>query len=110
MPLQMTRVRADEEEYWHSSKFRAFTFDDEDDELSQVGRVRPWNCRVGPRSRPSPGLGPARRGGLMFCRWVVTSCPLRRLHGAPVSLHSSHFEISLERGSSPMQQTASPAH
>uniref|UniRef100_A0A8C4J4X8 Spermatogenesis-defective protein 39 homolog n=1 Tax=Dromaius novaehollandiae TaxID=8790 RepID=A0A8C4J4X8_DRONO len=27
---------ADEEEYWHSSKFRAFTFDDEDDELSQL--------------------------------------------------------------------------
>ncbi|XP_010151693.1 PREDICTED: spermatogenesis-defective protein 39 homolog, partial [Eurypyga helias] len=25
-----------EEEYWHSSKFRAFTFDDEDDELSQL--------------------------------------------------------------------------
>ncbi|NXS16959.1 SPE39 protein, partial [Mystacornis crossleyi] len=32
----MSRVRADEEEYWHSSKFRAFTFDDEDDELSQL--------------------------------------------------------------------------
>ncbi|NWS42985.1 SPE39 protein, partial [Probosciger aterrimus] len=32
----MSRARADEEEYWHSSKFRAFTFDDEDDELSQV--------------------------------------------------------------------------
>uniref|UniRef100_A0A8C5X2M4 Spermatogenesis-defective protein 39 homolog n=1 Tax=Malurus cyaneus samueli TaxID=2593467 RepID=A0A8C5X2M4_9PASS len=32
----MSRARADEEEYWHSSKFRAFTFDDEDDELSQL--------------------------------------------------------------------------
>ncbi|XP_029820128.1 spermatogenesis-defective protein 39 homolog isoform X1 [Manacus vitellinus] len=32
----MNRARADEEEYWHSSKFRAFTFDDEDDELSQL--------------------------------------------------------------------------
>uniref|UniRef100_A0A669PIR3 Spermatogenesis-defective protein 39 homolog n=1 Tax=Phasianus colchicus TaxID=9054 RepID=A0A669PIR3_PHACC len=36
VPLQMSRARADEEEYWHSSKFRAFTFDDEDDELSQL--------------------------------------------------------------------------
>uniref|UniRef100_A0A674HH77 Spermatogenesis-defective protein 39 homolog n=1 Tax=Taeniopygia guttata TaxID=59729 RepID=A0A674HH77_TAEGU len=34
----MSRVRADEEEYWHSSKFRAFTFDDEDDELSQESK------------------------------------------------------------------------
>ncbi|NXN06533.1 SPE39 protein, partial [Indicator maculatus] len=32
----MSWARADEEEYWHSSKFRAFTFDDEDDELSQL--------------------------------------------------------------------------
>ncbi|NXX96827.1 SPE39 protein, partial [Centropus bengalensis] len=32
----MSRARADEEEYWHSSKFRAFTFDDEEDELSQL--------------------------------------------------------------------------
>ncbi|XP_054683023.1 spermatogenesis-defective protein 39 homolog isoform X3 [Grus americana] len=32
----MSRARADEEEYWHSSKFRAFTFDDDDDELSQL--------------------------------------------------------------------------
>jgi len=39
--LQMSRARADEEEYWHSSKFRAFTFDDEDDELSQVGAEPP---------------------------------------------------------------------
>uniref|UniRef100_A0A8C2UAY6 Spermatogenesis-defective protein 39 homolog n=1 Tax=Coturnix japonica TaxID=93934 RepID=A0A8C2UAY6_COTJA len=37
----MSRARADEEEYWHSSKFRAFTFDDEDDELSQVGAQPP---------------------------------------------------------------------
>lgn len=35
--LQMNRTKGDEEEYWNSSKFKAFTFDDEDDELSQVG-------------------------------------------------------------------------
>ncbi|XP_054828530.1 spermatogenesis-defective protein 39 homolog [Eublepharis macularius] len=32
----MNRVKVDEEEYWHSSKCKAFTFDDEDDELSQL--------------------------------------------------------------------------
>uniref|UniRef100_A0A8C9CGI8 Spermatogenesis-defective protein 39 homolog n=1 Tax=Phocoena sinus TaxID=42100 RepID=A0A8C9CGI8_PHOSS len=32
----MNRTKGDEEEYWNSSKFKAFTFDDEDDELSQV--------------------------------------------------------------------------
>lgn len=41
LPLQMSRPRADEEEYWHSSKCRAFTFDDEDDELCQVGPPAP---------------------------------------------------------------------
>ena len=35
--LHMNRTKGDEEEYWNSSKFKAFTFDDEDDELSQVG-------------------------------------------------------------------------
>lgn len=35
--FQMSRTKGDEEEYWNSSKFKAFTFDDEDDELSQVG-------------------------------------------------------------------------
>lgn len=44
LPLQMNRPRADEEEYWHSSKCRAFTFDDEDDELCQVGA----GCPAGP--------------------------------------------------------------
>uniref|UniRef100_A0A8D2LN76 Spermatogenesis-defective protein 39 homolog n=1 Tax=Varanus komodoensis TaxID=61221 RepID=A0A8D2LN76_VARKO len=29
-------MKIDEEEYWHSSKCKAFTFDDEDDELSQL--------------------------------------------------------------------------
>lgn len=29
-------MKVDEEEYWHSSKCKAFTFDDEDDELSQL--------------------------------------------------------------------------
>lgn len=37
LSLQMSRIKGDEEEYWNSSKFKAFTFDDEDDELSQVG-------------------------------------------------------------------------
>ena len=37
LSLQMNRTKGDEEEYWNSSKFKAFTFDDEDDELSQVG-------------------------------------------------------------------------
>ncbi|XP_019334414.1 spermatogenesis-defective protein 39 homolog isoform X2 [Alligator mississippiensis] len=32
----MSRARADEDEYWHSSKCRAFTFDDDDDELCQL--------------------------------------------------------------------------
>ncbi|XP_053330608.1 spermatogenesis-defective protein 39 homolog [Spea bombifrons] len=33
----MSRTKADEEDYWHSSKFKAFTFDDDDDdELSQL--------------------------------------------------------------------------
>lgn len=32
------KSKADEEDYWNSSKFKAFTFDDEDDEFS---RVRP---------------------------------------------------------------------
>lgn len=34
----MMKSKADEEDYWNSSKFKAFTFDDEDDEFS---RVRP---------------------------------------------------------------------
>ncbi|XP_066483887.1 spermatogenesis-defective protein 39 homolog isoform X2 [Tiliqua scincoides] len=32
----MNRMKVDEEEYWNSSKCKAFTFDDEDDELSQL--------------------------------------------------------------------------
>ncbi|KAJ7345039.1 hypothetical protein JRQ81_000989 [Phrynocephalus forsythii] len=32
----MNRTKVDEEEYWHSSKCKAFTFDDEDDELFQL--------------------------------------------------------------------------
>ncbi|XP_015273843.1 PREDICTED: spermatogenesis-defective protein 39 homolog [Gekko japonicus] len=32
----MNRMKVDEEEYWHSSKCKAFTFEDEDDELSQL--------------------------------------------------------------------------
>lgn len=36
---QMNRAKVDEEEYWHSSKCKAFTFDDEDDELFQVQSI-----------------------------------------------------------------------
>ncbi|KAM6463465.1 spermatogenesis-defective protein 39 homolog isoform 3-T5 [Liasis olivaceus] len=32
----MNKVKVDEEEYWNSSKCKAFTFDDEDDELLQL--------------------------------------------------------------------------
>lgn len=35
----MMKSKADEEEYWNSSKYKAFTFDDDDDEFS---RVRNW--------------------------------------------------------------------
>lgn len=33
-------TKVDEEDYWNSSKFRAFTFDDEDDEFSRVRAKR----------------------------------------------------------------------
>uniref|UniRef100_A0A3Q1GJ69 Spermatogenesis-defective protein 39 homolog n=1 Tax=Acanthochromis polyacanthus TaxID=80966 RepID=A0A3Q1GJ69_9TELE len=36
----MTKSKADEEEYWNSSKFKAFTFDDEDDELIRLKESR----------------------------------------------------------------------
>ncbi|XP_034055123.1 spermatogenesis-defective protein 39 homolog isoform X2 [Gymnodraco acuticeps] len=32
----MMKSKADEEEYWNSSKYKAFTFDDEDDEFSRL--------------------------------------------------------------------------
>ncbi|KAM6954698.1 spermatogenesis-defective protein 39 homolog [Aplochiton taeniatus] len=32
----MTRSKPDEDDYWNSSKFKAFTFDDEDDEFSRL--------------------------------------------------------------------------
>ncbi|XP_022614660.1 spermatogenesis-defective protein 39 homolog isoform X1 [Seriola dumerili] len=32
----MMKSKADEEDYWNSSKFKAFTFDDEDDEYSRL--------------------------------------------------------------------------
>ncbi|KAG7508572.1 hypothetical protein JOB18_017318 [Solea senegalensis] len=32
----MMKTRTDEEDYWNSSKYKAFTFDDEDDELSRL--------------------------------------------------------------------------
>lgn len=32
----MMKSKTDEEEYWNSSKFKAFTFDDEDDEFSKL--------------------------------------------------------------------------
>uniref|UniRef100_A0A8C2X1C1 Spermatogenesis-defective protein 39 homolog n=1 Tax=Cyclopterus lumpus TaxID=8103 RepID=A0A8C2X1C1_CYCLU len=34
--VQMMKSKADEEDYWNSSKFKAFTFDDEDDEFSTL--------------------------------------------------------------------------
>uniref|UniRef100_A0A3Q4G5K3 Spermatogenesis-defective protein 39 homolog n=1 Tax=Neolamprologus brichardi TaxID=32507 RepID=A0A3Q4G5K3_NEOBR len=36
----MIKSKVDEEDYWHSSKFKAFTFDDEDDELSRLKESR----------------------------------------------------------------------
>ncbi|XP_042359420.1 spermatogenesis-defective protein 39 homolog isoform X1 [Plectropomus leopardus] len=32
----MMKFKADEEDYWNTSKFKAFTFDDDDDELSRL--------------------------------------------------------------------------
>ncbi|NP_001001836.1 spermatogenesis-defective protein 39 homolog [Danio rerio] len=32
----MTRAKPEDDEYWNSSKFKAFTFDDEDDEFSRL--------------------------------------------------------------------------
>lgn len=32
----MNRGKADEDEYWNSSKFKAFTFDDDDDDFTKV--------------------------------------------------------------------------
>ncbi|XP_030260198.1 spermatogenesis-defective protein 39 homolog [Sparus aurata] len=32
----MMKSKADEEDYWNSSKFKAFTFDDDDDEFSRL--------------------------------------------------------------------------
>lgn len=46
------KSKADEEEYWHSSKFKAFTFDDEDDEFSRV-RPEDWGRVQVPRPGPS---------------------------------------------------------
>lgn len=108
MPLQMSRARADEEEYWHSSKFRAFTFDDEDDELSQVGSdpgsagaprpgVRPPPPSRPPRGRLSPGLGPALRWGSVL-RGGVVACLLPCVEATKCSRlapHGSQSEISL---------------
>uniref|UniRef100_A0A7N8X0P1 Spermatogenesis-defective protein 39 homolog n=1 Tax=Mastacembelus armatus TaxID=205130 RepID=A0A7N8X0P1_9TELE len=36
MCLQMMKSKADEEDFWHSSKCKPFTFDDEDDEFSKL--------------------------------------------------------------------------
>lgn len=38
----MIKSKGDEDEYWNSSKFKAFTFDDDDDEFSKV-RHEPLN-------------------------------------------------------------------
>uniref|UniRef100_A0A667XE47 Spermatogenesis-defective protein 39 homolog n=1 Tax=Myripristis murdjan TaxID=586833 RepID=A0A667XE47_9TELE len=37
----MMKSKADEEDYWNSSKFKAFTFDDEDDEFTKKQEVEP---------------------------------------------------------------------
>uniref|UniRef100_A0A667XSL1 Spermatogenesis-defective protein 39 homolog n=1 Tax=Myripristis murdjan TaxID=586833 RepID=A0A667XSL1_9TELE len=36
----MMKSKADEEDYWNSSKFKAFTFDDEDDEFTKLKESR----------------------------------------------------------------------
>lgn len=46
----MMKSKADEEDYWNSSKYNAFTFDDADDELSAV------------RPEPEPESKRARTG------------------------------------------------
>uniref|UniRef100_A0A667XRS4 Spermatogenesis-defective protein 39 homolog n=1 Tax=Myripristis murdjan TaxID=586833 RepID=A0A667XRS4_9TELE len=38
--FQMMKSKADEEDYWNSSKFKAFTFDDEDDEFTKLKESR----------------------------------------------------------------------
>ncbi|KAM3603550.1 uncharacterized protein V6R79_024549 [Siganus canaliculatus] len=38
LQVKMMKSKADEEDYWNSSKFKAFTFDDEDDELSREAK------------------------------------------------------------------------
>lgn len=38
----MMKSKAEEEDYWNSSKFKAFTFDDEDDEFSRVRSGHDW--------------------------------------------------------------------
>lgn len=111
MPLQMSRARADEEEYWHSSKFRAFTFDDEDDELSQVGSD-PGSAgapRPGVRHPPSPpraGLSvavsaqasaPRFAEGLCFVGGVAAGllpC-VEATKGSHLAPHGGQSEISL---------------
>jgi len=35
----MTRAKPEDDEYWNSSKFKAFTFDDDDDEFSRVSSL-----------------------------------------------------------------------
>ena len=40
LSLQMNRTKGDEEEYWNSSKFKAFTFDDEDDDNLKKNKSR----------------------------------------------------------------------
>lgn len=47
----MMKSKPDEEDYWNSSKFKAFTFDDEDDEFSRV------------RSGPAHMSGDPQRSG-----------------------------------------------
>lgn len=78
----MNRTKGDEEEYWNSSKFKAFTFDDEDDELSQVG--------VHSAKNHSLLLNAFRKFLLIFSRltmlWLIIfrkACMLVPLHERP---------------------------
>ncbi|XP_008395281.1 spermatogenesis-defective protein 39 homolog [Poecilia reticulata] len=44
----MMKSKADEEDYWNSSKYNAFTFDDADDELSALKETKKAVNRIGP--------------------------------------------------------------
>ncbi|MEQ2187999.1 hypothetical protein GOODEAATRI_010509 [Goodea atripinnis] len=59
----MMKSKADEEDYWNSSKFNAFTFDDADDELSRV-RPSERNQNSGLMLRPDQYIMVRQRDGI----------------------------------------------